>query len=124
MLPTIVLIYLSLGGSQAMKTAWVEDVLSLIPPAAFVIAVRVEARAPSKDYPYGFHPAVVIAFLCAAVALVSMGANLLFESLSKLASREHPTIGTIELLGRQFWHGWLMMAALAVNSVPPVVLAP
>ncbi|HEY0036717.1 MAG TPA: cation diffusion facilitator family transporter [Longimicrobium sp.] len=122
MVPTIVVIYLSMGGSQAMKTAWVEDVLSLVPPAAFLIAVRVEDRPPSKDYPYGFHRAVAIAFLCAAVALVAMGAYLLFESVSKLASGEHPTIGTVELLGRQVWHGWVMMAVLAASSIPPVVL--
>jgi divalent metal cation (Fe/Co/Zn/Cd) transporter len=31
---------LVLGSSQAMRTAWAEDILSLIPPIAFLIAMR------------------------------------------------------------------------------------
>jgi divalent metal cation (Fe/Co/Zn/Cd) transporter len=57
-----------------MRTAWVEDGLSLVPPAAFHLAVRVEARPPSADHPYGFHRAMAIACLCAAMALFTVGA--------------------------------------------------
>lgn len=120
--PAIALVYFAVGSSQAMKTAWVEDVLSLVPPAAFLVAVRVEARAPSADHPYGFHRAMAIAFLCAAMALFTVGAYLLVESLATLLRAERPTIGSVELFGRPVWHGWVMMAVLALTSVPPVVL--
>jgi divalent metal cation (Fe/Co/Zn/Cd) transporter len=51
----VVAIYLTLGSSQAMKTAWFEDMLSMIPPAAFLVASRVRHRDPNDRYPYGYH---------------------------------------------------------------------
>src|SRR5690606_30321614 len=36
----VVLVYLVMGGSQAMKAAWLEDMLSLIPPIAFLVGAR------------------------------------------------------------------------------------
>ena len=42
-----ILIYLVLGSSQAMKAAWIEDLLSLIPPLAFLVAARYRHRPPS-----------------------------------------------------------------------------
>jgi divalent metal cation (Fe/Co/Zn/Cd) transporter len=122
LVPTIAVVYFAVGSSQAMKTAWVEDVLSLVPPIAFLVAVRFEAKAPSPDFPYGFHRTMAIAFLCAAMALFTVGAYLLVESLATLVRGERPTIGSVELFGRTVWHGWVMMAVLAVTSVPPVVL--
>jgi cation diffusion facilitator family transporter len=122
MVPTVGLIYLTLGGSQAMRTAWVEDILSLIPPIAFLLAARIETRPANKDFPYGFHRAVAISFLCAAVTLFGMGAYLLWESVVKLARQEHPTIGMVEIFGWRIWHGWLMIAVLAVTSVPAIIL--
>ena len=89
----VALVYLSLGGSQAMKTAWVEDILSLIPPAAFLVASRFHARPASKDFPYGYHRAIAIAFLCGAAALCIMGGYLLYNSLIHLVTMEHPTLG-------------------------------
>lgn len=38
---TIVLVGAVAGQSQAMRSAWVEDMLSLVPPLAFLIASRV-----------------------------------------------------------------------------------
>ncbi|MWD30606.1 cation transporter, partial [Aquicoccus sp. SCR17] len=38
---TIVLVAIVMGSSQAMRAAWIEDLLSLIPPIAFLIALRV-----------------------------------------------------------------------------------
>jgi hypothetical protein len=35
LLSAIVALYLTLGSSQAMKAAWAEDILSLLPPVAF-----------------------------------------------------------------------------------------
>ena len=122
LVPAIVLVYFAVGSPQAMTTPWMEDVLSLVPPAAFLVGVRVEARAPSADHPYGFHRAMVIAFLCAAMALFTVGAYLLVESAATLLRAEHPTIGSVEVFGRSMWHGWVMMPVLALTSVPPVLL--
>ena len=47
-------LYLVLGNSQAMRTAWVEDILALVPPLAFLIATRFERRPPNQKHPYGY----------------------------------------------------------------------
>ena len=70
------LLVLVLGSSQAMKTAWIEDLLSLIPPIAFLLAVRFNTRGPTRRFPYGFHRTVSIAYLCSALALFLMGTYL------------------------------------------------
>lgn len=115
-------IYLAAGSSQAMKTVWMEDLLSLIPPGAFLLASRVRRRRPSRRFPYGHHRAVSIAFLCASLALLLLGAFLLVDSLLKLATQEHPSVGTVELFGRRIWLGWLMVPALLWGIVPPIIL--
>lgn len=122
LLSAIVGLYATLGASQAMKTAWAEDILSLIPPAAFLVASRVRHRAPNEKFPYGFHRAVTIAFLCASVALFFMGALLLFDSISALLSFEHPSIGVVQLFGHQIWLGWFMLVALFWSAAPAWVL--
>lgn len=122
LISAITLMYFSLGSSQAMKTAWVEDILSLIPPIAFLFANRIRRRPPNKAFPYGYHRAVSIAFLVAAIALFTLGALLFMDSLMKLLTFEHPSIGTVELMGRQVWLGWLMIAVLAYTTVPAIVL--
>jgi cation diffusion facilitator family transporter len=122
LITAIVAIYLTLGSSQAMKTAWVEDILSLIPPAVFLIASRFRNRPPTPEHPYGFHRGVSIAYLCASLALFVMGAILLLDSVMKLVTAEHPSIGTVVLFGHQIWLGWLMIAALAYSVVPAVLL--
>jgi divalent metal cation (Fe/Co/Zn/Cd) transporter len=93
---------LVLGSSQAMKTAWFEDPLSLIPPIAFLVSARFNSRAPTERFPYGFHRMVSIGHLCAALALFTMGGYLLIESVAKLIAAEHPTIGSITLFGQTF----------------------
>lgn len=118
----VVLLGLVLGNSQAMKTAWAEDLLSLIPPIAFLIATRLNVRPPTKRFPYGFHRTVSIAHLCAALALFVMGAYLLVESIIKLVTVEYPTIGSVELFGQTIWLGYLMLPALAWSGVPAVFL--
>jgi cation diffusion facilitator family transporter len=122
LISAVVGIYLTLGASQAMKTAWVEDMLSLIPPIAFLIASRVRHRAPNERYPYGYHRAVTIGFLCAAVALFFMGTLLLFDAIMALISFEHPSIGVVQLFGHQIWLGWLMLIALVWSAVPAFIL--
>ncbi len=116
------LMYLVMGSSQAMKTAWIEDLLSLVPPIAYLIATRVAKRAPNGKLPYGYHRSISIAFLCSAIALLTMGLILLGESILKLVTREHPTIQSIDLAGHHVWQGWPMLAVLALTGVIPVVL--
>ena len=118
----IFFIFLTLGSSQAMKTAWFEDMLSLIPAIAFLIATRFRTKDPTVDFPYGYHRVVSIAFLCAALALFLMGAFLLFDSISQLLSFEHPSIGVVQLFGHQIWLGWLMLPALAWSGIPAVLI--
>jgi divalent metal cation (Fe/Co/Zn/Cd) transporter len=97
LISAVVLLALVLGSSQAMKTAWIEDLLSLIPPIAFLLAMRFNSRDPTGRFPYGFHRIVSIAHLCSALALFVMGTYLLVESIIKLITAEYPTINSIEL---------------------------
>jgi cation diffusion facilitator family transporter len=118
----IVAIFLTLGNSQAMKAAWIEDILSLLPATVFLIADRIRRRRPSTEYPWGYHRAVSIAYLAASLALLVMGAFILYDSLVKLVTAEHPPIGTVSILGRDVWLGWLMLPALAWSAIPAFVI--
>ena len=80
MLSAIVLLFLTLGQSQAMKAAWIEDLLSLLPPAAFLIASRLRNRDPSEKFPWGMHRAVTVAYVFAALALLVMGGYVFVDS--------------------------------------------
>ncbi len=122
MLSAVVLLALTLGQSQAMKAAWIEDLLSLLPPAAFLIASRVRNRRPSAKFPWGLHRAVSVAYLSAALALLVMGAYVLFDSAMKLVLAEHPPIGVISLFGHEVWLGWVMIGALLYSGLPAVFL--
>ena len=122
MISIIVLLFFTLGNSQAMKTAWIEDILSLIPPIAFLVAVRFRTKPPDEKFPYGYRRVLSIAFLCAALALAFFGVYLLYDSVIALVKREHPTIGTVQIFGWQVWLGWLMIAALIYSVIPPVIL--
>lgn len=122
LISAIMLLALVLGSSQAMKTAWFDDMLSLIPPIAFLVAVRYSSRAPNNRFPYGFHRMVSIGHLCAAFALFSMGTYLLVDAAIKLLTAEHPTIGNVILFGQPVWLGWLMLAALVYTGLPPAFL--
>jgi cation diffusion facilitator family transporter len=117
---TIAIVYLVMGSSQAMKAAWIEDLLSLIPPIVFLLAVRIVNRPPTEKYPYGYHRAVGVAHVVAGVALFAMGAFLIVDSASGLLAAEHPPIGSIVLFGQPVWLGWLMMAAMALTIPLPI----
>jgi cation diffusion facilitator family transporter len=116
---TIALVALVVGNSQAMRTAWIEDMLSLIPQIAFLLALLLVRRKPSKKFPFGLHRAMGVGHLVAGVALIVVGANLAFEAISGLIKGEHPTIGTIQLFGHTVWLGWVMIAVMAVIAIPP-----
>lgn len=122
-LVTITLVmYYAMGSSQAMKTAWIEDVLSLVPPVAFLIASHVREKRPNENFPYGYHRAMELSFLAAAFALLTLGLYMVYDSSMGLIRMEHPTIGHREILGFRTWSGWFMIAALIYSAIPPVIL--
>ena len=118
----IAVVYLTMGSSQAMKTAWIEDMLALVPPLAFLVAVRRARKRPTPDHPYGYHRSTAIGHLTAAVALLVVGLSLTVDSALGLLRAEHPPIGTTELLGHTVWSGWLMIAAMTYTGIGPFVL--
>lgn len=118
----VLVLALVLGNSQAMKAAWLEDMLALVPPIAFLIAMRFQGRPPNDDFPYGYQRITNIAFLCSAVTLTLVGSYILGDSVFKLITMEHPSIGAINLFGETIWMGWLMIAALVYSVIPPVVI--
>jgi divalent metal cation (Fe/Co/Zn/Cd) transporter len=122
MLTCVAVVFATAGSSQAMKTAWVEDALALVPPLAFLVAVRLGRRRPTADHPYGFHRATGIGHLTAAIALLAVGLLLAVDSAMGLIRAEHPPIGTVRLLGHTFWAGWLMVAAMVYTGIGPFVL--
>ncbi|MET0885593.1 MAG: cation transporter [Mycetocola sp.] len=119
---TVSLVFLVLGNSQAMKAAWIEDLLSFIPPIVFLVALRVARKKPNPKHPYGYHRSVGVGHLVAAVALVTMGTFLIIDSATGLIAAEHPSIGSVELFGQVFWLGWLMMGVMALIALPPVFI--
>ena len=118
----IAVIGLTMGSSEAMKAVWVEDVLSLVPPIAFLVGTRYFDRPPDEKFPYGYRRAVMIAFLTAAVALVGFGLYLFIDSLTTLVLVEPPTIQSVMIFGRRVWLGWIMIAALVYSVLPPFIL--
>ncbi|MFN2637772.1 MAG: cation diffusion facilitator family transporter [Gemmatimonadaceae bacterium] len=119
---TAILMYVTLGQSEAMKTAWVEDLLGMIPPIVLLIAMRLELREPNERFPYGYFRAVSVAFLVTAAVLALAGAWLLFDSTTRLVARERPPIGAMTLFGHQFWLGWAMIVALMYSVLAGVTL--
>jgi len=116
------LMYFSMGGSQTMKTALVEDLLSLVPPIAFLVASRFRRKGVDEEYIAGRERAFNVNFLISAVALTGVGLALVYDGLHTLLTATRPVVGTITVAGHVFWQGWLMMAALAVTAVPPMIL--
>jgi cobalt-zinc-cadmium efflux system protein len=118
----IICMGLAMGGSQAMKTAWIEDSLGLVPPIAFLIATRFEARASSKRFHFGFDRVNGVGFLIAAVALAAVGLTLLRDAVMALVAADHVTVGSIRLWGHDVWLGWFMLAAQAYATIPPLII--
>lgn len=112
----------AMGSSQTMKAMWVEDTLSLIPTVSFLIGAHFRGKTPTEQYPYGYRRAVLVGFMCGAVALFGFGLYIALESVMKLISAEHPSIPTVRLFGTHIWLGWIMLAALVYSVIPPLVL--
>jgi len=118
----VILIYSVAGNSQAMKAAWIEDALTIMPPVAFLIALRFIGRKPTPRHPYGYHRAMGIGHLVAAVALLAFGTYLLVDSAMGLFAGEHPPIGMIEIFGMTIWQGWLMVVVSIIVVIPSVII--
>jgi divalent metal cation (Fe/Co/Zn/Cd) transporter len=101
----VVAIYFTLGNSQAMKTPWIEDLLSFVPPAAFLAASWIERRGPNARFPLGYIRVTSIAYLASAVALTGVGLFLIYDAATALIRTEHPTINSVEMFGATFWLG-------------------
>ncbi|WP_328796966.1 cation transporter [Luteimonas deserti] len=117
-----VMMYFAMGGSKAMQAALVEDVLSLLPPAAFLVALRFRRRGVDGTYVNGRERAFDMTFLTSSVALTVVGALLVLDGVHVLASRSFPVVGTVAVGDTVLWQGWTMIAALALSCVPPLVL--
>lgn len=116
--------YLTMGSSQAMKMALLEDLLAFVPPIVFLLAMRIRKRPPDEQHPYGYSRAILLAFLAAAVAILMFGLFMLIDSASSLIKQEHPSIGHFQLFGEAhpIWGGWVMIAALVYTIIPPLIL--
>ncbi len=114
--------YLAMGGSQAMKTALVEDVLSLVPSIAFLVASRFRRKGVDEEYITGRERAFDINFLISSVALTGVGLALVYDGVHTLVIAARPVVGSVVIAGHVLWQGWLMMAVLALSAVPPVIL--
>ena len=116
---TIALIAFVVSGSQAMRTAWIEDMLSLIPQIAFLVALLFVRRRPTRAFPFGLHRVMGVGHLIAGVALLAVGGSLAIESIAGLVSAEHPSIGTVQVFGHTVWLGWFMIGVMAVVVIGP-----
>lgn len=118
----LLVMWLVMGSSQAMKTALIEDALSLIPAAVFLIAYHYERRRPTAAFPFGFDRVQGLCSLIAAVALCGVGLVVLLDSATSLLYLEHPTMPPMRIVGVELWQGWAMIAGLIYSVVPPVIL--
>lgn len=118
----VVLMYMVMGSSQAMKTAWVEDMLSMVPPIMFLLTNHWRNKAPNNHFPYGYHRITSIGYLVSALALLVVGGYLIVDSLMKLVTAHHPTIGMQTYFGVDLWLGWWMILVLLWGTFPPVLL--
>jgi cation diffusion facilitator family transporter len=122
LISTAILVWATLGQSEAMKTAWVEDLLGLVPPIVLVAALRLENRTPNRRFPFGYFRVVSIAFLVTSAVLSIAGLWLLYDSVTKLLKKERPPIGAMTIAGHTLWAGWPMIAALCYCVVIGILL--
>lgn len=117
-----IILFMIKGNSQAMQAAWVQDLLGMVPPLAFLIGVRVARRRASREHPYGFAQAMDIAHLAAGAALITFGCFLFFDSTMTLVARERPDIGQFSLFEHDLWQGWVMIGFSFITIFPPLLL--
>lgn len=119
---TVAMVAAVSGQSQAMKAAWLEDSMSLLPPIAFLVAARRIRQGSSREFPYGHHRSIGVAHVVSAAALLGMGAFLVIDSVTTLVKVERPPVGLTVLFGHGLWAGWLMIAVMVVTNIPPIFL--
>lgn len=122
LITVVVVMYITMGSSQAMKTAWLEDLLSLVPSIVFLVATKINTKSPNDKFRYGYHRVFTIAFLIGASALLAMGLFMVYDSSISLFKREHPTIGNGVFFGKQIWLGWIMILTLLYSAIPAMIL--
>lgn len=122
LLSTAFIVYLTMGSSQSMKTAWFEDLISLTPSVSFLIASKFINKTPTERFPYGYHRVVSIAYLVSSFALFGIGLYLFLDSGMKLINQEHVSIGSVEIFGERIWLGYLMIAAMLYGTFPALIL--
>lgn len=121
-LSVVVVLYFVLGNSQAMKAAWIDDLLAFVPPIAYLVARHFTEKEPNQRFPYGYYRMVTVAYLTAAAVITWVGASLLYDSFAKLVGQEHTPIGTIDIFGWRIWLGYLMIVGLLYSIVTEVIL--
>jgi divalent metal cation (Fe/Co/Zn/Cd) transporter len=119
---TAAMLFLIAAGSQALKTEFVGDAISILPPILFLVGNRISRRPPDALYPYGYERAVAAGYLGSALALLAVGLFLFSDAAMKLARLEHPALGGIHLLGRTVWIGWIAIPVLLYCSIPAFFL--
>ena len=102
-------VFATAGSSQAMKTAWIEDLLSLVPPISFLVAARFARKGPDAEYINGRARAYNVAFVVSAVALTGVGLGLVFDGLHVLVTGTRPTIGAIAGATPKMTATWLII---------------
>ncbi|MDN3722094.1 cation transporter [Roseibium salinum] len=122
LISVVFVLYLVMGSSQAMRAAWLEDLLSLVPSIAWTITTPIAWRKPDPKFPYGYHRSVSIGYLAASLPLLLLGLFLVGDAAMKLVQAEHPTMGTLVIFGQPVWIGWPALLALIYSSVPSVIL--
>ena len=119
----IVAMGVAMGSSQAMRTAWIEDTLGLVPPIVFLVAERFEARAPNRRFHYGYDRVNGLGFMIAAVALAAVGLFLLKDAVDRAGQRTSTSRSDrCGCSGRDIWLGWFMLAAQAYATIPPLII--
>ncbi len=119
----VVALYTALGSSQALQAIWLKSLWALLPPFAFLAAVHIEAKPPTRRFPYGFYRAGTIAFLASALALTCMGLYLLLAGARSLVEHHQPGLTPIDAAGGwSHWPGWWIIAALVYSAAVPWVI--
>ncbi|KTC66627.1 cation efflux family protein [Legionella adelaidensis] len=122
MISSAIFTFIVMSNSQAMKTVWLQDLLGIIPPFSFLISTRIVRWKATRNFPYGFHRIVNLAYLTSALSLFILGLYLLIDGLTALIKLEHPTITTIFIGDTPIWLGYIMFLALLWSSIPSTIL--
>jgi cation diffusion facilitator family transporter len=108
----VVVLRLAMGSSQALKSEWIDDLVSMVAPIAFLVSAHFDHKKPNPRFPYGFHRAATVSFFAGSVALLGIGGYIAIESLVKLVSKEHAHVDSVPIA----------LAAIAWSGIPAYLL--